>query len=401
MRSLLRVIRAMLVMGIACLAQPVLATDPATHSIYIPAQDLGTALLKFATATHQQIAFDHKLVEGYWSTALSGTYTVTEGAQALIGTAPFLIRTTPSGVLTVAAAPAALAGGDARSGAAQSPAPLDAEGTSADASAEVVVSAQRRWAERAALAPKLSAFVFGIAGIEKGERLARWQRPVCPLVAGLSQPEGEFILARVSEIAHAAGVSLAAENCRPNLYVLVTSQPKELLQRMQKRNRIFTFGVESYPAVIDEFINTPRPVRVWYNTYTEDAWGLRPSAANPEAVESDSAIWEADSSRLLSNVVYKFSRIFVVVDLTRMHGVSLGQLADYVGIVGLAEIKPTAHLGDAQTILQLFSGAPEAAAPTGMSDWDQAFLKTLYGTPRPLAQERSFIARHMVSEIIP
>src|SRR5580700_2141312 len=92
--------------GIAGLARLALAASPDTYLINIPVEDLGTALLTLATVTHQQIAFDYKSVAGYQSTALSGTYTVAEGLNVLIGAAPFLIRTTPSGVLTLAGKPA-------------------------------------------------------------------------------------------------------------------------------------------------------------------------------------------------------------------------------------------------------------------------------------------------------
>lgn len=48
-------------------------------------------------------------------------------------------------------------------------------------------------------------------------------------------------------------------------------------------------------------------------------------------------------------------------------------------MVSFAEIKPDAHLGNDPTILKLFDGGPQTA-PSGMSDWDQVFLKTLYDT---------------------
>src|SRR6202041_1281155 len=102
----IRACDALIMVGIASMARLVLAAGPDSHSIDIPVEDLGTALLKLAAVTHQQIAFDYKSVEGYKSTALSGTYTAAEGLHRLIGTAPFLIRATPSGVLTVATNPA-------------------------------------------------------------------------------------------------------------------------------------------------------------------------------------------------------------------------------------------------------------------------------------------------------
>src|ERR1700733_966968 len=92
--------------GVAGMARLALAASPDTYLINIPVEDLGTALLTLATVTHQQIAFDYKSVSGYQSTALSGTYSVAEGLHVLIGAAPFLIRATPAGVLTLAAQPA-------------------------------------------------------------------------------------------------------------------------------------------------------------------------------------------------------------------------------------------------------------------------------------------------------
>ena len=64
-------------------------------------------------------------------------------------------------------------------------------------------------------------------------------------------------------------------------------------------------------------------------------------------------------------------------------------------MVGLTQLKPGARLGDAPIILKLFNGAPEAAA-TGLTDWDQAFLKSLYAT-----NQSGHIARAMVRDIVP
>ena len=83
----------------------------------------------------------------------------------------------------------------------------------------------------------------------------RWNIPaMCPLVSGLPPQEGESILERLSEIARAAKVPLASEHCRANLYVLVTTQPEALLRATETRNRLFTFGDDALPGVVDQFI---------------------------------------------------------------------------------------------------------------------------------------------------
>ena len=76
----------------------------------------------------------------------------------------------------------------------------------------------------------------------------------------------------------------------------------------------------------------------------------------------------------------------------------MGQLSAYVGMVGFARLKPGTNLGDAPTILKLFNGAPQAA-PTGLTDWDQSFLKSLYATEQTVRGQSGRIARAMVRDI--
>ncbi|HEY6454014.1 MAG TPA: hypothetical protein VIY90_01905 [Steroidobacteraceae bacterium] len=100
------------------------------------------------------------------------------------------------------------------------------------------------------------------------------------------------------------------------------------------------------------------------------------------------------------NVIWGMRQVTVVVDQARLRGVSLGQFADYVALAGLSQIKVGAHLGDAPTILKLFDGTPQAG-PDGMSDWDRAFLKSLYATASTSKGQRAQIARQVVHEITP
>ncbi len=412
----------MLAAGIAAVAGLALAATPPLHAINIPAEDLGTALLEFASATHEQIAFDGALVAGYRSTAISGTYTVAQGLLALVGSAPFLIRTTSSGVLTVVAAPSAHAGGEAAvAGYGPPSAAADETSSTSKASQEVTVTARR-----AKLEPAVRAFVDEVSTMQQGagdshwggEGLARWSTPVCPSVTGLPTQQEEFILGRISDIGRAAGVPMAGEHCRPNLFLFLTGEPQQLLKAMAGRNRAVTFGRAS-PLAIDHFIATLRPVRVWYNSHpvnpdsTTAAGGFPNSsfvtdssgsgagalAETPGSGAPMTSDWER-ASHLTATLVWTFAYVYVIVDQGQTHAVTLGQLADYVGMVGLAELKSTARVGDAPTILKLFGGAPQEA-PTGMTEWDRAYLKSLYATEQRSKVQRDLIARGMLREIVP
>jgi hypothetical protein len=260
-------------------------------------------------------------------------------------------------------------------------------------------------AQRLKLEARISNFVYGIAAQENYEGLARWKVALCPLVTGLPREQGEFVLERLSEITRTAGAPLAGEHCRPNLFIFVTDQPTQLLREMEHRYFARSFG-NATPSQVDAFISTPRAVRVWHSPYwtTEAAPGLPASAqllggglSGPPTSNGPGPI---GPSRLKSFGVWTFGNVYVIADAAQMHGVSKGQFADYVAMVSLAEIKPAAHLGNNQSILSLFAGAP-AAAPAGLSSWDQAFLKGLYNTAQNSTMQRSLITASMTRDLAP
>jgi hypothetical protein len=288
-------------------------------------------------------------------------------------------------------------------GSAPSAATSHSAGTSSETSEtlqEVTVTAQR-----AKLAQRITAFVSKITGPLFEGGLPLWGTPVCPLVSGLAREDGEFIMGRVSDIARDGRVPLAGGKCHPNLYIMVTMQPQELLKTMMaKQNFRFTFGISTEPmdgtpivpshVVIDEFISKPGPVRVLYRDAPTGPYGVRPivNAAKVGPITYSGDTWAGNSRWFVF-------RVFVIVDASQLKGVTLEQLADYAALVGLAEIKPADSLADAPTILQLFNGPPQAV-PAGMTDWDRAFLKSLYTTPphKP-TQQRWHITQAMVGEI--
>jgi hypothetical protein len=335
----------------------------------------------------------------------------------------FLMLISAFGLIASAIAPAtgaALLGGEAV------PAELSSAPTADAASANKDFGEVTVTGRRSELEPRVSAFVQQISGSYYDDGLARWIKPVCPRVTGLPQQEDEFILGRVSDIARAAGITLAGDKCRANLYILVTDQPTELLRGMEKRGH--TFG-NSPTNLVDSFISTPRAVRVWYDTNVISPEGqplvqmsfpaverepgngnnagmmLNPSTGaqlrdgNSAKNASGATNAWSQSTHLSANVVSEIYRDIVVVDTTRLQALSREQIVDYIGMVALAEIKTGAHPDDAPTILKLLDDAPQDAL-TGISDWDRAFLKSLYSTEQKSKLQGALIAREMVRELV-
>jgi hypothetical protein len=278
-----------------------------------------------------------------------------------------------------------------------SPSSASASAGKSEALPEVTVTARRIELEK-----RVSKFVYQIAALENEEGLPRWRRPICPQVTGLPRDEGEFVLGRISDIARDAGAPLGAENCGPNLFIVVTSDPRRILEGMNMTTRLLTFA-GAHPSVIDAFIRTPRPVRVWYKTGMETPDGV--PLGDTDRTDASEFVFgiphvAAETAYARHNVIWNFTRLLVVVDQKRVQGVTRGQFADYIAMVSLADLKPGAQLADVPTILKLFDSAA-VTAPAGMSEWDQAFLKSLYSTEQTSKGQRTQIAHQVVREIAP
>lgn len=275
--------------------------------------------------------------------------------------------------------------------------PVDQAPSAEPALPEMTIRAQREAVER-----RVGAFVASSLREPSDVSLARWNGPICPLSVGLPPKEGEFVHARVSEIATAAGARLAPPPCRANLVVIVSAEPDAVLKAWYARDhRIFG---DAAPKRIDELLSTPRTVRAWYNTNSESASALPPATGVRGLVmtggPSLTVDGTAEDSRMVFNAVRAFASVIVAVDSSRTKDINLNQLADYAAMVGLAEIQLDADVGASPTILRLFSASGEAK-PTGLSAWDTAFLKALYHTSQKTNVQRSAITQSMVRDIAP
>ena len=238
--------------------------------------------------------------------------------------------------------------------------------------------------------------------------LAIWQSPVCPLVAGLARDRAEYVIARLSQSVVAAHAPLAGPHCAANFFVVLTNQPDELLKKWQARDRGM-FNDHDGLGGIKRFVNTPRPIRIWYNTgvisddgqpLTSDSlpassFGLSPGGYNqyPQNRVQIGSHVELSAVRHLASVI-------IVVDTTRTGGVNIGQFADYVALIGLTELRLDANLGTTPTILRLFDPSADPR-PQSLTEWDKAFLQSLYTTSLKSVMQVSQMETRMLETIDP
>ncbi len=69
---------------------------------------------------------------------------------------------------------------------------------------------------------------------------ARFARSICPSVSGLSEKQGTAIREQMREVARMSGIPVAAEDCRPNMFVVVVKDgAAEIKQLRRKKARLF------------------------------------------------------------------------------------------------------------------------------------------------------------------
>jgi hypothetical protein len=255
--------------------------------------------------------------------------------------------------------------------------------------------------EREKLAQQVNQFVSAIAVQRFDQSLANWQReiPICLLVAGLPREDGEYMLRRLSQIALSVGAPLAPDHCKPNFFVVIASEPDALLKAWSKRDvNLFDNGDDHGYTETRKFLDAKVPVRAWYNAeiYNSDGTPLKYEISGP--FKGFRTTSYAVATRIRFNTVRDLASVIVLIDAARARGISFGQLAAYVAMLGFAQIKIEVKASDTPSILRLFSDAGRSAPP-GLTPWDQAFLKGLYHSDHLDERQILAVKTSMVQDI--
>jgi len=107
----------------------------------------------------------------------------------------------------------------------------------------------------------------------------------------------------------------------------------------------------------------------------------------------------AFASRLHTNSPYAIASAIVLIDSVRAAGTNMGALADYVALASLTQLKLDADTADAPTVLGLFVPPKGWDAPTGLTEWDKAYLFALYHTRMDDVHQADTIAYRMYDRL--
>lgn len=243
--------------------------------------------------------------------------------------------------------------------------------------ADILVEGQR-------LEERIERFVSEAAAPSRGRGLARWRNRICVGVVNVRADAAQFIADRVSQVALGLGLTPGYPGCRADVIIVFTNDGPGMAALLAEEHRrafmVGTGGLDRGRVAFNAFVRSDRAVRWWHTSMPVNAeTGQRairlPGDVNAQGQPTAPSIAVFAASRLTSQLRDDLRKAFVIVDIDRIGDVTLEQLADFLAFVSLSQVDLEGDFSGYDSILTLFD-APNG--PAGLTDWDQAYLTSLY-----------------------
>jgi hypothetical protein len=257
-------------------------------------------------------------------------------------------------------------------------------------------------------------FVKSYTGVSPASgKIARWRLGVCPAVTGLPPAGNTLVANRVRQVASRTGAPVGAQDCNPNVDIVFTLQPQVLLDQVRKKNPVLL----GYHDVAQEerLATVTHPVQAWYTTQTVDLNGtsyvddkLRnhggfyiTGPAGPKygsVFVPDARVEHVTGSRIIDSLSSELYHAVIVINLTKVNGLTFGALADYAAMLSLAQTLSFETCEPIASIANIVSAGCDATVKTNEITWsDLAYLHGLYSIdPRDsLRRQNDEIADNM------
>lgn len=214
-----------------------------------------------------------------------------------------------------------------------------------------------------------------LADGNRNDPLARFEAPLCPGVVGLELESALAMVSRIRDNAEQFGVRLAPEgDCEPNMIVAFLEDGQDYLRRLADEKRHLFDSLSR--AELRDLLDESGPARAWISSdvRTRDGmWiGHRQSLDHPPQARMMSA-----HSRIYVPIRRDIASSMVLIDRDAVEGLTVGQLADYATLRGLAQTVPEPQ-GEAGSITAIFDQGENA--PSSLTEFDQAYLSRLYAS---------------------
>lgn len=228
-------------------------------------------------------------------------------------------------------------------------------------------------------------FIDDVAAPTRTRGLARWNTRLCVGVLNLRADVGQVIVDRISDVARDLGVEAGQPGCRANALIVATDDGPGMARAMvESRRQGFDIGslkITQSDEALAAFMTEERPVRWWQISIPVDsetgerairlAGDIHPSTGQPTAP----VIGVSTASRISSQIRDDLTKVFIIIDIDEVDGLTTTQLADYLAMVTLAQIDAQGDTAIYDTVLNLFQNREGI---TGLTEWDRSYLTGLY-----------------------
>jgi len=216
-------------------------------------------------------------------------------------------------------------------------------------------------------------------------KLARWSRPICPLVIGLKPEENAAVAARISKDAQSVGARVAANQpCAPNVTVAFALEPQALMTKMAaSADRKDYLGDNDGAYHRRKLSQVVAPIQAWYGTMTGQAHGSPGAEEVPYPGVTDfcklARCFITQASHLGDGLPTNLANVLVVVDMGKVDGRQVGTIADYVAMLTLLKTPAFTACRPLPSITNLLTpDCEENLKAAALSDADLAFLRGVY-----------------------
>ncbi|GAA0394502.1 hypothetical protein GCM10009093_21350 [Brevundimonas terrae] len=252
---------------------------------------------------------------------------------------------------------------------------------------EVVVSARQ-------LDEQVSSFVRDISVPDFNLNVARWHRDMCVSVVNMQNDVAQYIIDRVAEVALEVDVKPGDPGCSANVTVIATANANETTGEIVNRYRNTLLpdvsGARRSRQALERFAESDLPVRWWHISILIDPdTGQAASRMQNGHITGEYAVGhesdglksivdfpsvEVRSTNLRSGLRSDLASAIIILDMEKVAGISVPQIADYIAMIALTRVNMDADYSDYNSVLSLMTDKDIL----GLTEWDMAFLRSIY-----------------------
>jgi hypothetical protein len=218
---------------------------------------------------------------------------------------------------------------------------------------------------------RISGLINSIITAADGNQLSRFEAAICPGVIGGRPEFTDTVLRLVRRNIEDVGAKLQPEGCKASALVILTPDPRDLMNALTTRRRSLTRTFDRLRR--DRLLHGNDAIRSWQMVARQSARGA-PIDADFMAPPVSRQIL---ASRIVAATRLDAYFAIAILDINQVAGKTVQQLADIATMHLLLNITPGGAEMANDSILSLFVHDP---APPSMTAFDRGMLKGLYGS---------------------